>query len=75
MVGSCHGGQLSPVGSCHGGQLLPVGSCCWLLVVGGGQLSCGAVIGWSDVVWSVMGGQMLAYTRVLLVSKILKQQV
>ena len=53
---------MSPVGICHGGQLLPVGSCCWLLVVAGGQLSCGAVIGWSDVVWSVMGGQMLAYT-------------
>ena len=46
---------MSPVGSCHGGQLLPVGSCCWLLVVAGGQLSCGAVVGWSDVVWSVFG--------------------
>ena len=44
MVGSCHGGQLSPVGSCPrwavvaGGQLSTVGSC------HGGQLSRWAVV-------------------------------
>ena len=27
----------------------------WLLVIAGGQLLCGAVIGWLDVVWSVFG--------------------
>ena len=55
MVGSCHGGQLSPVGSCHGGQLSPVGSCPQWAVVTGGQLS---TVG-SCRRWAVVhGGQL-----------------
>ena len=59
MVGSCHGGQLSPwavvmVGSCrwwavvHGGQLSPVGSCP-VGQLSGGEMSPGAAVGWGDV--------------------------
>ena len=53
-VGSCHGGQLSPVGSCrrwavvHGGQLSPVGSCP-VGQLSGGEMSPGAAVGWGDV--------------------------
>ena len=43
MVGSCHGGQLSPVGSCPRWAVAPVGSCrvgrCRRGQLSGGEMS------------------------------------